>query len=131
MNSDKTNFNYSTTQSKNPKFVEKRKNPFLKKQNHRNRIESQLWKDTVEFRNDGWTSYITFKVTFKSEKLYLDFCKKVKQRLSLNLKYMSFPPKKPKVWKYWWVCKSETVKPQYPIYIISKNRGDSRLTSKC
>ena len=131
LNSDKTKFNYSTTQSKNPKFVEKRKNPFLKKQNHRNRIESQLWKDTVEFRNDGWTSYITFKVTFKSEKLYLDFCKKVKQRLSLNLKSISFPPKKPKVWKYWWVCKSETVKPQYPIYIISKNRGDSRLTSKC
>lgn len=131
LRSDKSKFNYTSHQSKDPKYIEKRKNPYPKSLNHRNRVESKVWKNTVDYKNDGWSTYITFEVTFKSEKLFLEFCRKVKQRLSLNLNYMSYPVKKPKVWKYWWVCRNETVRPIYPIYIISKNRGDSRLTSKC
>ncbi|XDZ62607.1 hypothetical protein AB8881_08605 [Alphaproteobacteria bacterium LSUCC0396] len=131
LSSDKTKFTYTSHQSKDPKFVEKRKNPFPKKTSHKDRIESQLWKNTVEFWNDGWRPYITFHITFKNQKSHMEFTKKVKQRLSLNLPYMNFPFREPKKWKYWWVCRSETVKPQYPIYIVSKNRGDSRLTSKC
>ena len=44
---------------------------------------------------------------------------------------MNFPERKPKVWKYHWVCRSKAIEPQYPMYIVSKGRGDSRLTSRC
>ena len=44
---------------------------------------------------------------------------------------MSYPQKTPKKWKYWWVCKHKDINPKYPIYVVSKNRGDSRLTIKC
>ena len=115
LSSDKKKFTYTTVRSKNPKYTEKRENPHSNKRSIRNRIESKLWENTVDYRNDGWTTYITFEITFKSEKTFLDFCKKVKQRLSLNLPFMSYPVKKPKVWKYWWVCRNETVRPKYPI----------------
>lgn len=112
-------------------FNEKRANPYPKRVTHKNRIETKLWTDTVTFWNDGWSTYFTFELIFENEEQLTKFSKKVKQRLSLNRNYMSFPMKKPKVWKYHWVCKNESVQPKYPIYIVSKNRGDSRLTSKC
>jgi hypothetical protein len=131
LSSDKKTFTFDGRKSKDPKFIEKRKNLFPKRQTHRNRIETKLWTNTVDFKNDGWTTYITFEVVFKNEERFVEFTKLVKQRLSLNRNFMSFPKPKPKVWKYHWVCKNENVNPKYPIYIVSKNRGDSRLTSKC
>ena len=131
LSSDKIKFVYNSKPNKDPKFTEKRKNPYIKKTTHKERIESELWKDTVEFWNDGWKTYITFQITFNNEKDLIHFTKLVKVRVSLNTPYISFPQRVPKKWKYWWVCKNKNVNPKYPIYVVSKNRGDSRLTIKC
>ena len=132
LTSDQKKITYDGIKSKNPKFTELRKNPFLKRTTHKERIESQLWLNTVEFRNDGWKTYITFEVTFNDEKNLINFTKLVKIRVSLNTPYISFPQRTPKKWKYWWVCKNKDItNPKYPIYVVSKNRGDSRLTVKC
>ena len=44
--------------------------------------------------------------------------------------FMSYPAKKPKVLKYHWVSQWHNPNPKYPVYIVSKGRGDSRLTSR-
>jgi len=131
LTSDDRKFTYNKKPHKNPKYVEKRKNPFVKKTTHKERIESELWKNTVEYWNDGWKSYITFEITFNNENDLIHFTKLIKVRVSLNSPFITYPIRKPKVWKYWWVCKNKNVNPQYPIYVVSKNRGDSRLTIKC
>jgi hypothetical protein len=133
LSSDKTKFVYRKRKPIDKDkcvYVEKRKNPFKKSTTHRDRIESQLWKDTVEYVQDGWSTYITFHITFENETQYLDFCKKIKIRVGLTTSSVTFPPRKPRVWKYEWRCRNK-VQPHYPMYIVSKGRGDSRLTSRC
>ena len=131
LSSDDKKFVYNSKSHKDPKFTENRKNPYLKGTTHKQRIESELWKNTVEYWNDGWKTYITFEITFNNEKDLIHFTKLVKVRVSLNTPYISFPQRVPKKWKYHWVCKNKDVNPKYPIYVVSKNRGDSRLTIKC
>lgn len=134
LTSDDKTFTYidkSTTKPENWKYVEKRKNPFKKGTSHKERYETQIWKNTLEFTNDPWIPYFTFNVIFKTEDSYVKFSKRVKQRLSLERNYMTFPSRVPRVWKYKWMSKWKNPNPKYPIYIISKGRGDSRLTSKC
>jgi hypothetical protein len=128
---DKRKFTYTTKKDKNPTYTETRKEVFNKRTTHKQRIESQLWTDTVQYSNDGWKTYITFEITFKTDKDLIDFTKRTKVTVSLNLNYISFPHQTPKKWKYWWKCKNKNVNPQYPIYIVSKGRADSRLTVKC
>lgn len=111
-------------------YTENRSNPFPKRTSHKNRLEAELWKNTMEFVQDGWNAYLTFEVTFKTGDDYLHFCRTVKQKLSLNSKAMTFPQRKPRVYKFGWKSKWSDPNPTYPIYIVSKGRGDSRLTSK-
>lgn len=115
---------------KNWVYTELRENPYKKKQTHRTRLEAMLWKDTIEQAQDGWNPYITFTVVIKDEADYAAFCRRVKQRLSLSTPSMNYPERKPRVWKYGWVSKWENPNPRYPVYIVSKGRGDSRLTAR-
>ena len=133
LSSDVKKFVYSDRETKleNCVYVEKRENPFLKRTSHKKRRETLLWTDTLEFQNDGWNPYITFEITFKTKGQFEKFTRRVKQRLSLNRPSMNFPDRKPKVWKYHWVSQWEDHNPKYPVYIVSKGRGDSRLTSRC
>ena len=134
LRSDDKKFTYtdaSRTKPENWKYIETRKQPYSKPINHVERIESKSWVDTLEFHQDGWKSYITFTITFRSEDQYVKFARRVKQRLSLNTKSINFPERKQRKWKYKWVSKWENPNPVYPIYIVSKGRADSRLTSKC
>ena len=131
LSSDEKAFTYFQVDDEpNPKYVELRQNPFQKKTTHKERIESELWQDTVEFKQDGWVPYITFKITFENEDCFVEFCKRVKQRLSVGQAFMSYPASVPKVWKYHWVSNWSNPNPRYPMYIVSKGRGDSRLTSR-
>ena len=111
-------------------YKELRQNPFKKSSSHKNRIEGQLWNNTLEFTQDGWNPYLTFIVTFNTEQDYQAFCRRVKQRLSLNSKSMNYPDRKPRVWRYGWASTWKNPNPYYPIYIVSKGRGDSRLTAR-
>lgn len=112
-------------------FEELRENPYRKRKTNRTRPEAQIWTDTLQFLNDAWIPYFTFLVRFDTEADYVHFSRTVKQRLSLDRPYMSFPEKKPRKWKYKWVSTWDDHNPKYPVYIISKGRADSRLTSRC
>ena len=111
-------------------FTEQRENPFSKKTTHKERREAELWTDTMEFVQDGWTSYMTFKVTFETEEDCVAFCRLVKHRLTLNTQSIHFPQKKDRVYRYGWKSKWENPNPIYPIYIVSKGRGDTRYTAR-
>lgn len=111
-------------------YTEKRGALFLKSQSHQRRIESELWKNTLEFHQDGWDPYITFEVLFETPDDYIDFSRLIQHALTLNTKSINFPQKKPRVYKYGWRSTWSDHNPRYPIYIVSKGRGDSRLTSR-
>ena len=134
LSSDKLNFIYRGSEGDDCVFVEKRQGHLTKKWkrkvSHKNRVESDLWINTVEFQNDGWEKYATFEVTFEKEEYLLEFIRKIKVRVSPNTSSIYFPQKKDRVYKYHWVSKFEDHTPRYPFYIVSKGRGDSRLTSK-
>lgn len=112
-------------------FHELRENPYIKHLTHRNRRGSLLWKDTLEFENDGWSPYITFKITFAKDKDYIDFARRIKKRLSLNTPSISYPDSKSRRRKFQWVSSWKNPNPKYPVYIVSKGRADSRLTARC
>ena len=101
-------------------YTENRSNPFPKRTTHKNRLESELWMNTMEFVQDGWTSYLTFEVIFETEEDYVHFCRTVKQTLSLNSSSMTFPKRNPRVYKFGWMSKWKDPNPKYPIYIVSK-----------
>lgn len=111
-------------------YTEKRQDPFKKRSTHKHRLEATLWTNTVEYIQDGWVSYISFKITFESEDDFREFCRRVKQRLSVGQAYMNFPATKARVQKHHWVSEWADPNPRYPMYIVSKGRGDSRLTSR-
>jgi hypothetical protein len=131
LSSDERHFVYNREVSDHPSYTENRTDPFTKRSTHKTRRESVLWTNTLDFSQDGWKPYITFDVTFEDVESYKKFCCQINQRLSMNTKSINYPPKKPKVWKYQWKSKWDNHQPQYPIYIVSKGRGDSRLTSRC
>ena len=111
-------------------YTEKRKNPFPKVTTHIDRLETQLWVNTIEWKQNGWKHYVEFKVVFHSDEDLMDFCKLVKQPISLNTKGINFPHRTPKTYKFGWKSKWENHNPIHTIYIVSKNRGDSRVTSR-
>ena len=126
----KFTFSASNTDIKDYSYTEKRENPFKKPTTHKTRFETTLWTNTVEYVQDGWVPYISFEVTFENQSDFIEFCRRVKQRLSVGQSFMSYPATKPKVWKYHWVSQWENPNPKYPMYIVSKGRGDSRLTAR-
>lgn len=132
LSSDQKKFVFSAPDQDTKEFSysENRENPFKKPTKHKERIETKLWTNTVEYIQDGWVPYISFEVTFQNEDDFIDFCRRVKQRLSVGQPFMSYPAAKPKVWKYHWVSQWENPNPKYPMYIVSKGRGDSRLTAR-
>lgn len=111
-------------------FTEHRENLFIKKTSHIDRVESKLWTNTVEWVQNGWEPYFVFEVQFDNENDLMSFCRITKQTISLNTKSINFPEKKSKVYKFGWKSTWSDCNPQYPVYIVSKGRADSRLTSK-
>jgi hypothetical protein len=112
-------------------FHDLRTNPYRKNQSNQTRLQTEIWTDTLEFVNNSWVPYFTFLVCFEKETDHVHFARKVKQRLSPNRPFMSFPERKERKWKYKWVSQWDDPNPVYPVYIISKGRADSRLTSRC
>ena len=111
-------------------FEEKRTKPKKRKTSHKTRVESQLWIGVTEFENDPIEHYMVFEVTFNTEKDYVSFARRVKQKLSLRQHSMYFPVREEEDEKYEWVSDVDGCNPKYPIYIISKGRSDTRHTSK-
>lgn len=111
-------------------YVEKRNPVFKKSRSHIERIETKFWVNTIDWKQDGWDVYNTFHVTFNSHEDLADFCRVVKQRLSVNTKSINFPANRERIYSYGWKSLWDDHNPKYPIYIVSKGRADSRYTSR-
>jgi len=132
LSSDRRKFVYQDgrrVKPENATFIEKRANPIKKSMNHLSRTEARHWKNTVEFSQTGFIPYITFTLIFKSKQQLALFAKRVRQKITLDTPSINFPKKPERKWKYHWVSKFEDCNPKYPVYIVSKGRADSRLTS--
>jgi hypothetical protein len=94
------------------------------------RVETALWGTILPFQNKASPTFIRFNVTIRSEESYIAFARRVKQRISLDTKYIWFPPPREEKSKSFWISKWDQVNPKYPVYIVSKDRADTRFTSK-
>ncbi|MBT5445015.1 MAG: hypothetical protein HOK91_19730 [Gammaproteobacteria bacterium] len=115
---------------KNWRYTENRQDTFPKRETHKTRLESQLWQNTVDWKQEGWRPYLEILVVFNSDEDLIDFCRVIKQRLSPDQKSVNFPLQKTRPYKYGWKSKWKDPNPKYPIYVVSKNRGDTRHTSR-
>lgn len=125
----------STTKSKNWVFIEKRTKAKVKRRKKSSdRNEANLYGGTTDFVNNEVRPYMTFELVFRSEKQYVAFARRVKQRLSLASSYMYYPMKeqngRPEYTQFKWRSTFPDPNPRYPVYIVSKGRADTRLTSK-
>ena len=87
------------------------------------------WQDMPEFVQEDETPYQQIIVSFRNEKDVQNFAKLTNQGLTNQTKSAWYPPcdrEKPSNFLY----VSEKINPKYPIYIVSKGRWESRLTSK-
>ena len=134
LRSDQPSFVFTENSRVKPEnwtYTEKRKNPTKRSKSHLNRIETELWTDMVEFKNDPIPPYITFNVTFRTQKQYVAFARLLKHPLSLETSSIWYPVKEPqKLADLRWSSQWEDKTPRYPLYIVSKGRADSRLTSR-
>lgn len=132
--SDDTSITFDCDGLKPPRdcrYTENRKDPNATRTSHLKRIETDLWIGMIDFEQNQLPPYITFDVTCDSMEQYAAFARVLKQeKLSLNTKYIWYPRIEEKktscVWKSSW----RDHNPRYPIYIVSKKRADSRLTSR-
>lgn len=94
------------------------------------------WQEMPEFKQDDKKAHRQLIVSFRNQEDLNEFLRLIKQRITNKTKSIWFPLEdkdKPSNYLYSYF-KDEDVKknelPKYPIYIISKGRAESRLTSK-
>jgi len=91
--------------------------------------QENYWQGMPDFENQRIPRF-TFKLVFRTAKAYAAFARLVKQKLSTDTKAIWYPSATPQITKKkHWVSRAKYQNPRYPIYIISKGRGDTRLTS--
>jgi hypothetical protein len=97
-------------------------------------FHAEHWKCMPDFEQEKsvWT-YHSLTMIFKSARDYAEFAVLVRQHLTEEKKSIYFPewtPEKVRFKKWVSTLPRQQITPQYPIYIISKGRAHSRLTSK-
>lgn len=92
------------------------------------------WKGLPDYEHQNLMPWQTVLVHFKTEKDRADFARLVGQQLNAKTKFIWHPKAEirkaaDKVWTCLGVPR-EQITPRHPVYIISKGRWDSRLTSR-
>ena len=121
----KNNASWADARTNKIRFKEKER---LAKKNQQRR-ETDLWKNTVEHQNDGYTHWQTFHITIPTFDDYLDFQVRINKTLSLTASYLTVEKPISKI-RFGWKSEWENHNPIHPIYIVTKGRSDSRLTAK-
>ena len=88
------------------------------------------WREMPEFIEPAQPPFITLKFNFASERLLTSFARIMKQQISENTKSVWHPALERQkligqVWK-----SNQKKQMRYPVYIVSKGRSQSRLTSR-
>jgi hypothetical protein len=85
------------------------------------------WAGMPEFRQDEQITGKTILVHFQEDSDRDKFSQLIDQPISAKTKYLWFPPRIPPTKA---IYSGPDCSPRYPIYIISKGRAESRLTSR-
>ena len=90
---------------------------------------TDLWRGMPEFVQDALKPAHSIRVNFKTETDAEAFARLTDAKFYHD-KWMWFPPKGYERWSGRRWAQKERVNPRHPVYIISKGRWDTRLTSK-
>jgi hypothetical protein len=97
--------------------------------------QAKHWVGMPEFEQEknDWI-YHCLEVRFINASAYINFANLIKQHLTISTKSIYYPQwtpsKNTKEFKWVSTLPKSKITPRYPIYIISKGRAHSRLTSK-
>jgi len=89
-----------------------------------------MWQGMPEFKHSDLTPWHSLVVHFRSREDYEAFSQIVGQRLTAKQKYIWHPEIEMADRKSKQFASHLALNPSYPIYVISKGRAESRLTSK-
>lgn len=92
----------------------------------------KLWTGMPEYIQEDYEPYHKIDMRFYDEAGYIAFTKIVQQNLSENTNSIWYPKldRDANAKKRWVESKGNHTNPQYPLYIVSKGRADSRLTAR-
>lgn len=91
----------------------------------------QTWRGMPDYEQQNLLPWQSIKVHFRNRDDRERFFKLIAQRDTATKKSFWFPEVKvEEAISKRWVVTDETVNPKYPVYVISKGRWESRLTSK-
>lgn len=88
------------------------------------------WKSMPEFAQEDLKPYQTIQLHFRNETDRKNFASLVDQRITEDTKSLWFPKSEKNDFSKTRYVSEKPVSPRFPIYIISKGRWESRLTSK-
>ena len=92
----------------------------------------KLWTGMPEYIQEDYEPYHKIDMRFYDEDGYKAFAKIVQQNLSENTNSIWYPKldRDANAKKRWVESNGNHTNPQYPLYIVSKGRADSRLTAR-
>lgn len=90
------------------------------------------WVGMPEYRQENKTPYKTILFKFDTEQEYNEFAKNIDQKINSNTTSIWHPKLKHENFliKAWNLPNEQIINPNYPVYIISKGRADTMLTSR-
>lgn len=89
------------------------------------------WVSMPAFKNEEKKPYISLKFRFDTKKDIVDFVRKVQQRITVQTKSIWYPERETQdIASRLWLSSAKNVQPRYPVYVVSKGRAASRMTSR-
>ena len=107
----------------------------IKKNSNRPPVDKEwkkLWVGMPEYKQEENEPYFKITMKFRDAEAYESFGKLISQNLSVDTTSIWYPKldRDANARKRWIEPKGQYTNPQYPVYIVSKGRADSRLTAK-
>jgi hypothetical protein len=117
-----------TEKPRKPRNVSKKKKD---KQRFKNWFFNHHWVGMPSFKNEKIPPYMTFTVRFSTKKAFMAFALKTDQSISTETKSIWYPERENDDFtSKFWISTLKDKNPRYPVYIVSKGRAGSRLTSR-
>jgi glycosyltransferase involved in cell wall biosynthesis len=134
IHANKSSFVFTDTSRFKPEnwqFVPAKKSTKKRQGRKRREDPNNLWVRMPDFDQANDPPYTTFTIRFNNKKQFVAFARRIKQPLRIETKSIWYPVlEADERLKSNWVSQAKNTNPRYPVYIVSKGRGDTRKTSR-